>query len=112
MPATGARQISYFPLAEGTRSSCATEDGEVPQAGLSFLRELISLSYPLQQTLPRQMRQVRPRGAWSVAEMQDKVPGMHSPVLSNQLERQVFVRFHFCKHPSPKVAAASGLEGV
>ena len=50
MPATGARQISYFSLAEGTRSSCATEDGKIPQAGLSFLRELIA--FPTRSNQP------------------------------------------------------------
>ena len=87
MPAAGARQISCFSFAKRARSPCAPEDFEIPQAGLPLLRKLIALSYLLQQTLHPQMRQIRARGAWTVPKMQNKILGMHGPVLSNQLER-------------------------
>jgi hypothetical protein len=50
------------------------------------------------------MREIRPRSAWTVAKMPDKIPGVRGTLLSNELQRFMLVVLHFGTADEPQRA--------
>lgn len=97
--ATGASQVAPLPLAERARGVRAAGHLEEMQAILPFLGEPVIGPHSFQQTLPSQIRQIGPSGAWRVGKMLHHVARVHTPLLVNQQEGLMLIRLHSIRKP-------------
>ena len=87
----------------------AAEDIEIAHPLTALFGQVIMAIYPLQQALPTQMRQIRPRGARGIVETPNQITGMYASELSGEKQRLMLVGFH--SRIGSKTSVSGGFTG-